>query len=231
MTDIIKTELGINIDLVSYDVVPLDQYKGLIESVPNSETINNIGRKQFTILNHILDNNPEEIIGNVRKNFYESTAAYCIITYLLGIEDRHLDNIMIHKTGRLFHVDFGYILGCDPKFVSSDIRITPDMLDAIGGINSENYTNFCNLCAEMYNAIRKYASFFSCVLLQLNKINSSIYTTERIEAEVTKRFEPGVNNTDGKEHLINLITKNQTNGWKYQLNDLVHSAMSKISFS
>ena len=231
MMNIIKEELDIDINLVSYDVVPLDKYKGLIEYVPNSETINDIGKKQFTILNHILEHNKEETTGNIRDNFCKSTAAYCIITYLLGIEDRHLDNIMIHDTGKLFHVDFGYILGCDPKFISSDIRITPDMLDALGGTNSQNYTQFCDLCVQMYNTIRKHASFFSHMLLQLSKINGSIYTIERIEAEVTKRFEPGVNNIDGKNHLINLLTKNQTDNWKYQINDFVHSALSKISIS
>lgn len=231
MIHIIKVELKINIDLISYDVVPLDRTKGLVEIIPDSETINDINKNQISILNHILNNNPDEKASDIRNNFCKSTAAYCIITYLLGIEDRHLDNIMIHKTGRLFHVDFGYILGCDPKYVTSNIRITPDMLDAIGGKQSENYKQFCSTCVQIYNGIRKYATFFSCVLLQLNKINKTVYTIDRIEAEVTKRFEPGVNNEDGEKHLLNLITNDQSNDWKYQLNDLVHSAASKISFS
>ena len=231
MMHIIKVELKIDIDLISYDVVPLDRTKGLVEIIPDSETINDINKNQISILNHILNNNPNETASSIRNNFCKSTAAYCIITYLLGIEDRHLDNIMIHKTGRLFHVDFGYILGCDPKYVTSNIRITPDMLDAIGGKKSENYKQFCSTCVQIYNGIRKYATFFSCVLLQLNKINKTVYTTDRIEAEVTKRFEPGVNNEDGEKHLLNLITNDQSNDWKYQLNDFVHSAVSKISFS
>ena len=231
MTQIIKTELGIDIELVSYDVVPLDTRKGLIEVISDSETINSISEKKFTIQNYIMEHNKDITANDIRDVFCKSTAAYCIITYLLGIEDRHLDNIMIHKSGRLFHVDFGYILGCNQKIINSDIRITPDMLDAMGGLNSTNYNEFCNLCTSMYNAIRKHAFFFSCILLQLNKINSSVYTLERIEAEVTKKFEPGISQSDGKNHLSNLIIKNQSDYWKYSLVDMFHSVIKSMKFS
>ena len=70
--------------------------------------------------------------------FTGSCAGYCIISYVLGLCDRHNDNIMVKKSGHLFHIDFGKFLGDSQVDFginrdATPLVLTPDMVYVING--------------------------------------------------------------------------------------------------
>ena len=187
-------EEGLDLNIISYNILPISSKYGYIEFVPNSKTLYHIKEDlNFSIQNWIIENNPDISIAEFRENICRSCAAYCIITYLLGIGDRHLDNIMITKDGILFHIDFGFILGQDPKLMSPEIRLTPEIIDAMGGIHSKYYKNFKNYCNKAFCCIRRHCRIFYILLLDLTKIypQPPNFTKEYIKDYIFNRFRPG----------------------------------------
>eukprot|EP00882_Tetradesmus_deserticola_P018770 GHRQ01020156.1.p2 GENE.GHRQ01020156.1~~GHRQ01020156.1.p2 ORF type:complete len:160 (+),score=58.95 GHRQ01020156.1:228-707(+) len=70
---------------------------------------------------------------------------------------RHLDNLMLAPDGRLFHIDFGYILGNDPKPFPPPMKLCREMIEAMGGQDSSYYVQFRMFSCEAYNILRKSA--------------------------------------------------------------------------
>jgi phosphatidylinositol 3-kinase len=223
---IIKRELDIDLHLINYNILPITTDDGFIEIVPNSETLYNIHEKfKFTIQNFIIENNGELPIELLRNRFVQSCAGYCVISYLLGIGDRHLDNIMVTKDGYLFHIDFSYILGYDPKiftkktFGMDEIRLTTDMIDMMGGLESKHYKRFIELCNLCYNCLRQHNNLFYILLSMLHLYRPHIdgknsFTKDIIERHIIQKFIPYESNYEAKIHINTKIsnTTHQTIG-------------------
>lgn len=207
--------VDVNNFCINYQILPINKYSGIIEIIDHSCSLYNIKEKlNLSLQNYILENNSNETISNIKNKYIYSYSIYCVITYILGIGDRHLDNIMITNTGYIFHIDYSYCLGFDPKPLSSSIRITQDMIDMIGGINSSGYNKFICLSNLYYNIIRKYTKFISLYLLLFNNIDSKIYNIDFINTHIKKKFFYSVSNKDAS-NILNNVIEQSSNDYKY----------------
>lgn len=151
--------------IFEYNMIPLNKRQGIIEIKTKCETLNNLKNGPASILNYILSNNQDETIKVVRRRFIESCASYLVITYLFGIKDRHLDNIMVTADGEFFHIDFSFIYNRQPGFLTScNVKHTPQIIEAIGGKYTDDYAHFQETVIIIYNSLRKHLDLFVAIL-------------------------------------------------------------------
>ena len=206
----------------TYTVFPITCGFGCITMIPDVSTLYAIN-ETTTVLNYILSNNGNENIKNVRGRFINSCAGGCLLAFVLGLRDRHLQNIVVDKNGVLSHIDFGYILGRDPKFLNTKMRITTGMIDAMGGLRSDGYQNFVELISESYSKIRLHSSLF----FHLLSAESYIFRDSQRPIEIIKQhcqtvFFPGIFNETAELLVEKIVEQSSTETLYTQVCDLFH---------
>ena len=170
LMDAALKRVGLDLCLTPYRVLATSASSGMLEMVLSAQPVSNVlSRYSNDIQRFFRAHHPKEgaeygIAPEVMDNYVKSAAGYAVVTYLLGIGDRHLDNIMLRNDGHLFHIDFGYIFGRDPKPFPAAVRMTKEMIDGMGGPTSRNYERFCGYACQAYNILRKSANLVLSLL-------------------------------------------------------------------
>ena len=145
---------------------------GLLEVVPNSRSMDDIGKSGSPSLYHYFVNrygrpgSPAFVAA--QRNFARSSAAYAVACLLLWIKDRHNGNILVNADGHFIHIDFGFLLGISPGgnlgFETASFKLTQEMVDILGGVGAEPYLYFQELaCRGMLLAHQQAATIDTLV--------------------------------------------------------------------
>ncbi|XP_018614153.1 phosphatidylinositol 4-phosphate 3-kinase C2 domain-containing subunit beta isoform X2 [Scleropages formosus] len=208
---------GLDMRMVNFRCFSTGRGRGMVEMIPNAETLRKIqvehgvtgSFKDRPLADWLQKHNPtEDEYEKAVENFIYSCAGCCVATYILGICDRHNDNIMLKTSGHMFHIDFGKFLGHAQMFGNikrdrAPFVFTSDMAYVINGGDkpSSRFHDFVDLCCEAYNLIRKHTHLFlnllglmlSCGIPELSDLQDLKYVYDALrphesEADATMYF-------------------------------------------
>lgn len=133
---------GTPVSIFTYDVVPMGPNMGVLEFVEGCTPLRDAAE-----LHTKLD--PDS-----RKHLVATAVASYIGGYILGLRDRHFDNILLSENGTLFHIDFGHVFGSRILFDTANIAVTRDLLELMG---EQKWGELIVVAIRAYQVLRQYA--------------------------------------------------------------------------
>lgn len=172
-----------------------------------SKTLYELGNSLST---YVYNQFPDTAPKITKAKFRRSVVGSCILSYIVGLGDRHLQNIVVCN-GELTHIDFSYMFGHDPK-ITQPLRVTAPTIQMMGGKDSPEYALFLREVQEAFEIVRARRSLW-CTLLE-NIAHADLYTLSEIRRHAKLIGSPGVEVVD--------IVKNHSDTWVHALGDVVH---------
>uniref|UniRef100_A0A4W3JDS6 Phosphatidylinositol-4-phosphate 3-kinase catalytic subunit type 2 beta n=1 Tax=Callorhinchus milii TaxID=7868 RepID=A0A4W3JDS6_CALMI len=198
---------GLDMRMIFFKCTSTGCDRGMVEMIPNAETLRKIqvehgvtgSFKDHPLAEWLQKHNAsEEEYEKAVENFIFSCAGCCVATYVLGICDRHNDNIMLKTSGHMFHIDFGKFLGHAQmlgnfKRDRAPFVFTSDMAYVINGGDkpSSRFHDFVDLCCQAYNLLRKHTDLFlnllglmlSCGIPELSDVQDLRYVYDTLRPQ------------------------------------------------
>lgn len=222
LMDRLLKRASLDLCITPYSIIATSPSSGMIEFVEESCPISAIlANHNNSIMQFFQSVAPQQgckygIRPDVLSSYVRSVAGGCVLTYLMGVGDRHLDNLMITKTGRFFHIDFGFLFGRDPKPLPPAFRLTREMVEGMGGSESAEYRQFCSLACQAFNALRKSAGLVLNLLHLMSDAgiedlsNNPSADADGVIAKVEERFRLDLTDEQAERYFLTQINDSLT---------------------
>ncbi|THY23592.1 putative phosphoinositide 3-kinase [Aureobasidium pullulans] len=234
---------NLNLQLSPYRILATGALAGAVQFVSSSPLSAILGSAKYnnSILGYLREQNPDGsapmgVRKEVMDTYVKSLAGYCVITYLLGVGDRHMDNLLLAPDGHFFHADFGYILGRDPKPLAPSMRLSAEMIDGLGGSPDRNPSNpdsrfneFKQYCFTAFTTLRRSSNLILNLfaLMQDANIPDIKLAGDQAVKKVEERFCLQLSEEEAITFFDNLISRS-FEAWGPVLIDGIHDFMQRI---
>ncbi|KAA1468918.1 atypical/PIKK/PI3K protein kinase [Dentipellis sp. KUC8613] len=211
LMDRLLRQENLDLKLTPYHVLATGPLQGMVQFIP-SKTVASIVSENGTLLNYLRAHHPDEgsvgtygVEPSVIDTFVRSCAGYCVVTYLLGVGDRHLDNLLLAPDGHFFHVDFGFILGHDPKPWPPAVKVCKEMVDGMGGAQSMHYARFKNFCFTAFSILRKSANLILNLVTLMVDANIPDIHHRNVHEQIQEKFLLDLTEEEAIKHFERLL--------------------------
>jgi phosphatidylinositol 3-kinase len=153
---------SLRLPITAYSTLTFSAVFGCCQFIDHSKAIRDINTRGQRIRDFLEEDRETPIDVKIEK-FTASLAAYCVMTYVLKIGDRHDNNILVTRDGRLLHIDDGFILGDVTKPFTPPLKLSQEMVDTIG---PDGLQRICGWAGPAFNSLRKRARLI-LVLIEL----------------------------------------------------------------
>lgn len=203
---------NLDLKLSPYRILATSANAGAVQFVPSMSLAAASAKYKGSILAYLRANNPDTtadlgVRPSAMDTYVKSCAGYCVITYLLGVGDRHLDNLLLAPSGHFFHADFGYILGRDPKPFAPQMKLCKEMVEGMGSSTSPHYAAFKSYCFTAYTTLRKSSNLILNLFSLMVDANIPDIKVEpgRVVEKVRERFHLEMTEEEAMRHFEGLI--------------------------
>uniref|UniRef100_A0A674K8C0 Phosphatidylinositol 4,5-bisphosphate 3-kinase catalytic subunit delta isoform n=1 Tax=Terrapene triunguis TaxID=2587831 RepID=A0A674K8C0_9SAUR len=235
LMDVLWKQEGLDLRMTPYGCLSTGDKTGLIEVVMHSDTIANIQLNKSNMAATAAFNKDAllncEALEQAIEEFTLSCAGYCVATYVLGIGDRHSDNIMIRETGQLFHIDFGHFLGnFKTKFGINRERVpfilTYDFVHVIQQgktNNSEKFERFRDYCEKAYMILRCHGLLFLHLFALMKAAGLPELSCSKDIQYLKDSLALGKTDEEALKHFRLKFNEALRESWKTKVNWLAHN--------
>mmetsp|Transcript_23838 Transcript_23838/g.39287 ORF Transcript_23838/g.39287 Transcript_23838/m.39287 type:complete len:1739 (-) Transcript_23838:1111-6327(-) len=214
---------GLDLWIHPYKIVATGRSTGIIECVRNAMSFDSLKKRPGYgtegLLGHFqrmteIAADPYKALHEAKENFVRSLAAYSLMSYLFLFKDRHNGNLLLDTAGHVIHIDFGFVFGIAPggSFSleqSTPFKLTEEMLEVMGGLESPLFSEFVTLFCCGFLALQAHAdTFLTVVEITCKGSNFHCFDgkdPDEIVSKLRERFCPELNKSQTVAYALDLI--------------------------